>query len=85
MLVNGHELYVEQYGKRQGPDIVLLHHGLGSVNAWREQIQPLVEEGYHVTSYDRWGYGMSDYRTELDLPTFTTDIDDLHCLFDWER
>lgn len=80
MVINGHNLDVEQFGPENGPSVVLLHHGLGSVKAWREQIPMLMEAGYHVIAYDRWGYGGSDARPRLDLPTFTADLDDLHRL-----
>jgi pimeloyl-ACP methyl ester carboxylesterase len=82
MLINGHKLYVEQHGPEGGPDVILLHHGLGSVRAWREQLPALASAGYHVTAYDRWGYGGSDARPGLDLPTFTTDVSDLLRLMD---
>jgi pimeloyl-ACP methyl ester carboxylesterase len=82
MFVKGHNLHVEQYGPKNGPVVVLLHHGLGSVKAWREQIPVLEEAGYHVVAYDRWGYGGSDIRPALDLPTFTTDIMDLRGLLE---
>jgi len=78
MIVNGHNLYVERNGPENGPAVVLLHHGLGSVRAWRGQIPVLVDAGYQVVAYDRWGYGASDDRPKLDLPTFTTDLEDLH-------
>jgi len=80
MEINGHNLNVEQYGSENGPCVVLLHHGLGSVKAWREQIPALMNEGYRVIAYDRWGYGGSDARQGLDLPTFAADIDDLYRL-----
>ncbi len=80
MLVNGHKIYIEHDGPRNGPPVVLLHHGLGSVKAWRVQIPVLVDAGYQVVAYDRWGYGGSDTRPVLDLPTFTTDLEDLHDL-----
>jgi pimeloyl-ACP methyl ester carboxylesterase len=80
MLINGHNLYVEQYGPENGPVVVLLHHGLGSVKAWRGQIPALVDAGYHVVAYDRWGYGGSEARPALDLPAFTSDINDLRTL-----
>ncbi len=78
MEINGHNLNVELFGPENGPSVVLLHHGLGSVKAWREQIPALIDAGYHVVAYDRWGYGGSDARAGLDLPTFDTDINDLH-------
>jgi pimeloyl-ACP methyl ester carboxylesterase len=73
MLVNGHNLHVEHDGPENGPVVVLLHHGLGSVRAWRGQIPALVDAGYH---------GGSDARPGLDLPTFTTDLDDLLSLLE---
>jgi pimeloyl-ACP methyl ester carboxylesterase len=82
MLINGHNLYMEHYGPENGPVVGLLHHGLGSARAWREQIPSLVDAGYQVVAYDRWGYGGSDARPKLDLPTFTTDLDDLCSLFE---
>lgn len=80
MLVNGHNLYVEQLGPENGPVVVLLHHGLGSVKAWRGQTEVLVQAGFHVVAYDRWGYGGSDARSGLDLPTFSDDLKDLQTL-----
>ena len=82
MLVNGHNLYVEAYGPENGPVVVLLHHGLGSVKAWRGQIPALVDAGYRVIAYDRWGYGASEVRKGLDLPAFTTDIKDLQSILE---
>ncbi len=82
MKINGHNLYIEQHGPHDGPLVVLLHHGLGSVKAWKEQISTLVESGYQVLAYDRWGYGMSDARIGLDVPTFSTDLEDLSAILD---
>jgi pimeloyl-ACP methyl ester carboxylesterase len=82
MLINGHNLNVEQNGPEAGPAVLLLHHGLGSVRAWREQIPALVESGYHVIAYDRWGYGDSDSRLSLDAPGFNDDLADLEKLLD---
>ncbi len=82
MLVNGHDLHVEQYGPPNGPDIMLLHHGLGSTKAWQNQIPDLVAAGYRVVAYDRWGYGGAQPRAGLDIPTFRSDSDDLLKLLD---
>jgi pimeloyl-ACP methyl ester carboxylesterase len=80
MIVNEHNLNVEQAGPENGPAVVLLHQGLGSVRSWQEQMPILAKAGYHVVAYDRWGYGGSDSRPALDLPNFTTDINDLGSL-----
>jgi len=82
ILVNGHNLYVEQAGPENGPAVVLLHHGLGSVKAWRNQMPTLADAGFRVVAYDRWGYGESDSRPGLDLPSFSTDVKDLECLME---
>src|SRR5512143_1178818 len=82
MQINGHDIYLEISGPEDGPVVILLHHGLGTVKAWSRQVTNLVETGYRVLAYDRWGYGRSDPRDGLDLPAFTTDLDDLLCLMD---
>ena len=66
MLINGHNIHVEIHGPEDGHPVVLLHHGLGSTHAWGEQVPVLVEAGYRVIVYDRWG-----------TPTFTADFNDL--------
>jgi pimeloyl-ACP methyl ester carboxylesterase len=35
-----------------------------------------------VIVYDRWGYGRSDPRPALDLPTFSTDVQDLYTILE---
>jgi pimeloyl-ACP methyl ester carboxylesterase len=60
--IKGHQLYWEIYGAESGANIVLLHHGLGSIRSWKKQIPTLVKKGYNVLVYDRWGYGRSDPR-----------------------
>ena len=82
MQINGHSLNVEQFGPADGRVVVLLHHGLGSIKEWRKQIPVLVDAGYHVIAYDRWGYGGSDARPGLDLPTFASDVSDLRMLLE---
>ncbi|OGO60590.1 MAG: hypothetical protein A2029_08815 [Chloroflexi bacterium RBG_19FT_COMBO_47_9] len=82
IFVNGHTLDYEVVGPENGPVVVLLHHGLGSMRAWRGQVPALVEAGYKVMAYDRWGYGDSDTRPRLDLPSFSTDLNELNCLME---
>jgi pimeloyl-ACP methyl ester carboxylesterase len=65
--VKGHRLYWDIYGAESGANIVMLHHGLGSIRSWKRQIPVLAENGYNVLVYDRWGYGRSDPR-----PAFET-------------
>ncbi|MEA3350982.1 MAG: alpha/beta hydrolase [Chloroflexota bacterium] len=82
MLINNHDLYIETDGPTDAPAVVLLHHGLGSTRAWQAQVPALVEAGYRVVVYDRWGYGRSDPRPNLDAPTFDTDIADFRSVLD---
>ena len=60
----------------------MLHHGLGSSKSWRGQVPSLVQAGYQVIVYDRWGYGESDAREGLDIPSFSIDLKDLRSLLD---
>jgi pimeloyl-ACP methyl ester carboxylesterase len=83
LTIQSHDIYLEDHGSPGGPVVVLLHHGLGSVQAWREQVPVLVEAGFRVVVYDRWGYGRSTPRSALDLPTFAADVADLRALLDW--
>jgi len=82
MLINGHKLNVESHGPDNGPAVVLLHHGLGSIRAWKANVPALAAAGLHVIAYDRWGYGKSDARAELGQPYFDADQADLLSLLD---
>lgn len=82
MEINGHELLVEKHGPADGQAVVLLHHGLGSVRAWRAQVPALVKAGFQVILYDRWGYGGSAPRPAFDIPAFQADREDLRALLD---
>lgn len=81
--VNQHELYIERHGESDWPPVVLLHHGLGAVQAWEAQIPVLVEAGYHVLAYDRWGYGRSQARSEFSMPAFEDDLADLQVILEY--
>ena len=80
MRINNHQIYIETHGPDNGQPLVLLHHGLGSTTAWRKQVPVLAEAGYQVIVYDRWGYGKSDQRTHLTIPSFEDDLKDLEKL-----
>lgn len=80
--LHGRRLYVDRQGPLDGPAVVLLHHGLGSTQAWRSQTALLAQAGFNVIVYDRWGYGQSDPRPRLSVPSFDEDLDDLLGLLD---
>ena len=80
--IRGHSLYYEISGPGDGPAVVLLHHGLGSVRAWRSQVPALTAAGFQVLAYDRWGYGASDARPSLSMPYFEDDQEDFCALID---
>lgn len=80
MLINNHNIQIETYGPEDGHPVVFLHHGLGSTRAWREQIPILADAGYYVLAYDRWGYGGSDPRPNLEVPSFRDDLVDLESI-----
>ena len=80
MQVNGHHLHVEDHGDASAPAVILLHHGLGTTRAWRRQVPALVEAGYRVIAYDRWGYGQSEPRPSLEVPSFADDLADLEAI-----
>lgn len=60
--------------------MILLHHGLGAVESWEQTVPALVEAGFRVIAYDRWGYGLSDPRKGIDIPVFWHDQEDLFAL-----
>jgi pimeloyl-ACP methyl ester carboxylesterase len=76
--VNYHHIYYERIGDVRQPAVILLHHGLGSVGSWKNQISALREDGFQVIAYDRWGYGKSSSRSELKVPNFEDDLADLY-------
>ncbi len=82
MRINDHDLYAERHGSEVDPTVILLHHGLGSVASWRAQLPDLLEAGFQVIVYDRWGYGKSDGRDALSMPHFSEDIADLLAILD---
>jgi pimeloyl-ACP methyl ester carboxylesterase len=82
LTINDHRIYYEVHGQDEGEPIVLLHHGLGSVQAWKAQIPFFTQAGYRLVVYDRWGYGFSDPRPFLSLPTFEEDLEDLRALLE---
>lgn len=78
--INGHTIFVESEGHQDGPAVVLLHHGLGTVRSWKEQIRVLARAGYRVVAYDRWGHGKSAPRDHWSMPHFKEDLADLQAV-----
>lgn len=81
--INQTSLNVELYGPDEGPSVVLLHHGLGAIPAWRRAIPVLEDAGYRVLVYDRRGYGASAECGQLAMPEFAVDQQDLAALLDY--
>jgi non-heme chloroperoxidase len=63
------DLYYEDHGT--GKPVVLIHGWPLSGASWEKQMQPLLDAGYRVITYDRRGFGMSS------KPTFGYDYDTL--------
>ena len=80
-LINNRHLHIEAHGPEDGQPLIMLHHGLGSTRSWRKQVPVLAKAGYHVIVYDRWGYGQSDVRPYLEVPSFRDDLADLEAIF----
>lgn len=80
--VGDHEIFWQRHGPPGRPTVLLLHSGLGSVEDWRGQVGPLVEAGFDVVAFDRWGYGRSSARPGFRPPDFADDIADTWALAD---
>jgi pimeloyl-ACP methyl ester carboxylesterase len=80
--INQRSIYVEIHGARHNPWVLMLHHGLGTTQSWKKQIPALVQAGFCVMLYDRWGYGRSQRRGEPISPQFFDDLQDLEQLLD---
>lgn len=80
LTINGHQIYLETYGRKNAPPVIFLHHGLGAVRSWKEQTKVFAAEGFYSVAYDRWGHGKSDPRQTWGMPHFTDDLADLHTL-----
>jgi pimeloyl-ACP methyl ester carboxylesterase len=59
--VRGRKIEAQRIGPSQGPTLVLLHEGLGSLGLWRDFPQKLSDAtGLGAFIYSRAGYGRSD-------------------------
>ena len=75
--VNGLSLHVVEAGPPEGPLLVLLHGFPEFWWAWRHQITPLAQQGYHVVVPDMRGYNLSDAPQDVasyDLDVLVADV-----------
>jgi len=79
LTVNGHRLFYVVDG--DGPPVLLLHAGLGSLAEWRETLLGLAAD-HRVIAADRWGYGHSDPRPAFEDGFFAADADEQVALLD---
>ncbi len=70
--MNGVNLHVVEAGEAGRPLLVLLHGFPEFWWAWRHQITPLAEAGYHVVVPDMRGYNTSD--APQDVSAYTIDV-----------
>lgn len=79
---NGRKIAVQRTGLENGPALVFLHHGLGAIRSWKEQIQEFSNAGFNVIAFDRWGHGDSAQRDRWSMPDFEPDLADLQVILD---
>lgn len=58
--VNGVHLDVVEAGPADGPLVILLHGFPDFWWGWRQQLEPLAAQGFHVVAPDQRGYNQSD-------------------------
>ena len=80
--INGRKLSIESAGSEDGSVVVFLHHGLGAIRSWKEQIGVFSTAGYQVLTYDRWGHGKFTPRVHWSMPNFEQDLADLEAILD---
>lgn len=70
------KLSYEDYGK--GDPVILIHGWPLSKEMWEYQLEPLIDAGFRVITYDRRGFGQSDRPWKgYDYDSLT---DDLHTI-----
>src|ERR1700712_3794326 len=75
--INGLNLHIVEAGDPADPLLILLHGFPEFWWAWRHQITPLAEAGYHVVVPDMRGYNTSDAPQELSayhIDTLASDV-----------
>lgn len=80
--VNGLDLHVVEAGDNAAPTVILLHGLPEFWWAWRHQITPLADAGFHVVVPDMRGYNLSDAPQEVAAYTLDTLAADVIALAD---
>lgn len=80
--VNGVVLHVVEAGRPGDPLVILLHGFPEFWWAWRHQITPLAEAGYHVVVPDQRGYNLSERPQGIAAYHLDTLADDVESLAD---
>jgi len=81
---DGTQLYVKDWGPKDGPVVVFSHGWPLNSDSWESQMQFLAENGYRVIAHDRRGHGrsgqpwagnnMDQYSDDLDFVLRTFDV-----------
>lgn len=79
LTVADNAIFYQQSGA--GPDVVLLHHAIGSAQSWRKVV-PALAGRRRVTVYDRPGFGQSAWRGPWTLDYLDQDVAELIALLD---
>jgi len=81
-IINGLSLHIVEAGRAGDPVLVLLHGFPEFWWAWRHQITPLAEAGYHVVVPDMRGYNTSDAPQDVAAYTLDTLASDVVAIAD---
>ena len=75
---DGREVDINYNDMGTGRPVVLIHGWPLSARSWEPQVLPLVEAGFRVISYDRRGFGDSEFPWEgYDYDTLAADLEGL--------
>lgn len=76
----GTRIYWEEFGRADGPPVVVLHAGLTSIAFMGGQIETLATESYRVLAIDSRGHGRSS--NTAPVPTYELMTDDVVAVMD---
>ncbi|MBN2015659.1 alpha/beta hydrolase [Candidatus Dojkabacteria bacterium] len=61
LLVEGKQIYIEDFGSKSSEKVLVFIHGFGSNNySWRKNIPFFTEKGYRAIAIELLGFGLSD-------------------------